>query len=530
MLEAVDAPVEAAESGLMSGGTVLITADDRGVAQALAGALHERGWQALLLGGSEARIDWTSASAVERAIRQARRAGPLAGLVHLLPLQSASDPGLEPAAWVGRMDPEVQALFLMAKAMAGDLHRAADRGGACLIAATALGGRFASLGTPEAGFFAGQGAIAGLVKTIAREWRSVRARVVDLDAGEDPVELSGRLLVELLHDDAWSEVGYAEARRVRLQAVPAPLRKAAGKDALVLAAGEPVLITGGARGITSLLAAELARRWRPTLLLIGTTPLPADHDGAELDGMSGPAELKSALYERLRRGGHPVAPAELERAYLSVRRAREVRQNLERLRATGARVEYAAADVRDEGRLRDVLSRWRQQFGDPVGLVHGAGLIRDKLLGDKSLDAFHQVMDTKLQGALHLARLVRGESLRFAVFFSSIAARFGNRGQADYAAANEALNKLAIWLDRRWPGRVVAPILGPWAGIGMVSELEAHLGARGLGMIPPDAGVAALISELAHGRKGEVEVVLSGDLGLLDAPLERSARLAEAVR
>ena len=70
------------------------------------------------------------------------------------------------------------------------------------------------------------------------------------------------------------------------------------------------------------------------------------------------------------------------------------------------------------------------------------------------------MLGTKLDGALNLARLLRPEPLRFAVFFSSIAGRFGNRGQSDYAAANEALNKLAIWLDRRWPGRVVAPASG----------------------------------------------------------------------
>ena len=65
-----------------------------------------------------------------------------------------------------------------------------------------------------------------------------------------------------------------------------------------------------------------------------------------------------------------------------------------------------------------------------------------------------------------------------------------------------SLNKLAIWLDRRGQGRVLAPIWGPWSGIGMVSDLEDHLGARGLGMISPEVGVAALLDELLHGRKG----------------------------
>ena len=49
-------------------------------------------------------------------------------------------------------------------------------------------------------------------------------------------------------------------------------------------------------------------------------------------------------------------------------------------------------------------------------------------------------------------------------------------------------------------------------------------------MISPEVGVAALVNELVRGRKGEVEVVLAADLGTLDAPLERTRRLMEALR
>ena len=47
----------------------------------------------------------------------------------------------------------------------------------------------------------------------------------------------------------------------------------------------------------------------------------------------------------------------------------------------------------------------------------------------------------------------------------------------------------------------------------MVSDLEGHLGRRGLGMIDPAAGAAAMLDELSRGRKGEVEVILADDLG-----------------
>ena len=147
-------------------------------------------------------------------------------------------------------------------------------------------------------------------------------------------------------------------------------------------------------------------------------------------------------------------------------------------------------------------------------------MIQDKLIRDKSLASFDAVLGTKLDGALNLARLLDGDPLRFTALFSSIAGRFGNSGQSDYAAANEVLNKLALWLDRRWPGRVVALNWGPWSGVGMVADLEGHLGARGLGMIPPAVGRTLLLEELQFGSKGQVEIVAAGDLGNLDAPIQ----------
>ncbi len=123
---------------------------------------------------------------------------------------------------------------------------------------------------------------------------------------------------------------------------------------------------------------------------------------------------------------------------------------------------------------------------------------------------------------MNLIRLVHPEALKFTAFFSSIAGRFGNAGQSDYAAANEVLNKLAHWLDRRWPGRVVSMIWGPWSGVGMVSELEGHLGRRGLGMISPEQGSSLFCNELRYGRKGDVELVYSGELGTLEQPIVRA--------
>jgi NAD(P)-dependent dehydrogenase (short-subunit alcohol dehydrogenase family) len=340
---------------------------------------------------------------------------------------------------------------------------------------------------------------------------------VDLDPSEPSGQLAARLAAEALSDDGWPEVGYRNGRRIRLQATVSPLDRST--PALRIAPGEPILITGGARGITATVAEEFARRWQPTLLLVGSSPLPPDEEDSSTARLVTASELKAALHARLTRSGRTVGAAELEQAYRTLLGERQIRTALKALREAGSQVDYARADVRDPEALGLALNSWRRRFGDPVGLIHGAGVIHDKLLRDKTPESFDRVFGTKLDGALNLSRLLRPEPLRFAALFSSIAGRFGNEGQSDYAAANDALNKLAVWLDRRLPGRVVAVNWGPWSGVGMVSDLEGHLGRRGLGMIPPEVGSKAMADEILFGRKGDVEVVVAANLGSLDQPL-----------
>ncbi|AMV38765.1 type I polyketide synthase [Planctomyces sp. SH-PL62] len=524
-LEAVDAALDGEPDGLMRGGVVVLTDDGRGVAQALGKTIRAGGRAVKIL--STEGVDFTSPVSIAAALDAARETGPIAGVVHALPLRAGKPPGLDPGEWGRRMGADVKSLFLLARAASDDLERAALNGGACLIAATAMGGAFAATGSAPDDFFPGQGGVAGLLKTLARELPAVRTRVVDLDPGEAVARLAEILAAEALSDDGWPEVGYRDGRRIRLRTIPAALDRSA--SLLSLAPGEPVLVTGGARGITAGVCEELALRWRPTLLLVGSSPPPADAEDPLTRGLETAAEIKAALLQGGRLAGRE-APAELERAYRGLLNEREIRDSLRTLRAAGSVVEYARADVRDAGALARVVDRWRGRYGDPVGLIHGAGVIHDKLLRDKTPDSFDRVLGTKLDGALNLARLLRPEALRFSVFFSSVAGRFGNKGQVDYAAANESLNKLAVWLDRRWPGRVVSINWGPWSGLGMVSDLEGHLGRRGLGMIPPDVGRAALIDELMHGRKGDVEVVVAGALGSLDEPIRRPQAVAGATR
>ncbi|HEY8504440.1 MAG TPA: SDR family NAD(P)-dependent oxidoreductase, partial [Gemmataceae bacterium] len=518
LVRLVDAPLPARASLTLASGAVLFTDDGRGVAREMADRLADLGQKAVFLRAGEPRpddgagdvfhADLTDPDAVAEVVRQVRQqCGPVGGLVHLLPLAEPPQ-GETPAQ---RMRREVRSLYLLARELGEDLNRAADEGGAVLLSATALGGGlgFGDGPLPES-YFAGHGGVIGFTKCLASEWPKVLARVVDvnLDAAS-PSEIAGRLLGELADANGPAEVGYLGARRVTWEPAAAPLDPSA-EPALEIAPGSTILITGGARGITAAVALELARRHQPNLILVGRSPLPEESEPDDVAGLTEPGAVKAALIERLKREGRPVAPAAVESAYQRLTRDREIRGNIERMRQAGARVHYYQADVRDAAAMGRLLDEVAQRFGGIDGVVHGAGVIEDKLVKDKTPESFDRVFGTKVESALILREKLDPARLKFFALFASIASRYGNKGQSDYAAANEVLSKLAHELDRRWPCRVFSVAWGPWSGVGMVADLAKHLVARGLKLITTEEGPVFFADEIARGRKGEREVIIAG--------------------
>jgi acyl transferase domain-containing protein/NAD(P)H-dependent flavin oxidoreductase YrpB (nitropropane dioxygenase family) len=378
--------------------------------------------------------------------------------------------------------------------------RDAIRGGVSkLLVVTGSGGRFAR--TPNPNGVAGVG-LAGLVRTIAREFPDRFVRVVDVDPKEEPAHLAEHLLTELLTADAPSAVGYAAGERVTLQVVPAPLEhRAAGVAGL--GPESVVLLTGGARGITARVAAGMARASGCHLELVGRTSLPGGDEEPVTAAAADRVTLRRVLAQS--RGGTPV---EIDAAASRLLAEREIRATLGELAGLAASVHYSTVDVRDPASVTALVNDVYRRHGRLDGIVHGAGLLADRLLVDKTAEDFTQVWETKVNGARALVEAARGD-LRFLVLFGSVAGVFGNRGQADYSAANDALDTLArIWTPRAC-GRVVAVDWGPWAafenGTGMVSaELEREYARRGIGLIEPEDGVACLLAELTSGTEPQV--------------------------
>lgn len=325
-----------------------------------------------------------------------------------------------------------------------------------------------------------------LARTAALEWPLAAVKAIDCERGtRDDHAVAEAIVTELLTGGATLDVCLrADGTRWTIGEDEAPAPQ--GKPSVT---AESVLVaTGGARGVTAAALLALATV-RPRMLLIGRTPLTDE-----------PPELAAAhdeksLVRALAHNAH--TPADAVARAREVFAVREIRANLAAFERAGATVRYAAVDVTDDAALAHELDRTRQEWGPITGVVHGAGVLADKLIAAKTDDQFDRVYTTKVAGWHALMEATQDDPLTLLCAFSSVAARFGNLGQSDYAMANEALNHLARAEKARRPDCRVRSIgWGPWHGGMVTDDLATHFTRRGIPLIPTAAGAKAFLAEI----------------------------------
>ncbi len=392
------------------------------------------------------------------------------------------------------------------RAALGLLRRAASplcaTHGALLATVSRLDGAF---GLAELnGADPASGGLAGYAKTAAQEWPGVICKALDVPAQVLDVDAAACAVADEILLRGPLEVGLSGTERLGLRLEAQPIGAAAHAP---LAAGDLLVVTGGARGVTAEVAVALADAFHPALLLLGRSPLPDDEPAwlAELDTEP---QIKRALSTRMNGGGSLRA---VEEEYRLIAAARAIRETLARCVAAGAAATYRSVDVRDRDAVATAVHAARDAHGPVRGIVHGAGVLRDALIAEKTPEQFDDVYGTKVDGLHALLAAAQDDDLRVLVLFSSSTGRFGRAGQVDYAASNEVLNKIAQREMRARPGcRVVSVNWGPWDG-GMVTDAHKRVFAEeGIGLIGLRAGADYLVQELSAGADGPVEVVVLG--------------------
>jgi NAD(P)-dependent dehydrogenase (short-subunit alcohol dehydrogenase family) len=269
------------------------------------------------------------------------------------------------------------------------------------------------------------------------------------------------------------------------------------------------LVSGGGKGITAQCVIKLAERFGSTFILLGRSSI-AEPEPAWAAGCDDEAALKRAAIRAAQTAGRRMTPVQIRRAVRAVLSRREIEGTLDAVARAGGTARYLSVDVTDGDALNAALDGIRERV---TGIIHGAGVLADKLIENKTGADFEKVYAVKVGGLQNLLARVPPGQLQHLILFSSVAGFYGNVGQADYALANEILNKMAHLVRRDHPAcHVLAIDWGPWDGGMVTPALKRMLAKRGIDVIPIEVGTSLLADELANGAGRAPQIVVGGPM------------------
>ena len=277
--------------------------------------------------------------------------------------------------------------------------------------------------------------VLGPIKVIPQEYPNIRCRSIDVvlpDRGSWQEEkLIDQLLTEITTQSDELVIAYRGNQRWVQTFEPARLEEAKGTPRL--RQGGVYLITGGLGGIGLVLAEHLAKTVQAKLILTGRSAFPARDKWEKWLATHNEQDSVS-------------------------RKIRKVQQ----LEELGAEVMVVSADVANLEQMQDAIAKASQHFGQLNGVIHGAGILTEKLFStiDKTGKTdCDQQFKPKIQGLLVLEKLLQDTELDFCLLLSSLSSILGGLGFVAYSAANIFLdafihqhnqkNKVA-WLSVNW--------------------------------------------------------------------------------
>ena len=139
-------------------------------------------------------------------------------------------------------------------------------------------------------------------------------------------------------------------------------------------------------------------------------------------------------------------------------------ETVARIRARGGKAEFVGADVGTQEGAHAIAQAIQQADGHVDGVIHNAGITRDRTLRKLSLAHWRQVLQVNF-GAMHLVQTALNPLMRQGgslVLMSSVMGIAGNFGQTNYSASKSAVIQLAKqWACHGHPQGLRANAIAP---------------------------------------------------------------------
>ncbi|PKM96608.1 MAG: hypothetical protein CVU79_12570, partial [Elusimicrobia bacterium HGW-Elusimicrobia-3] len=512
----VPAPVEQEIIKKLAARPVAIFAEDLDLAKAFRAELNKHRANSYIFTPAKTKVkdsitvDFKDIPALEKALKDFAAAHPdTQGIIYLTGCMVKSL-SKDTAAFEDHKRYALP-LFLAAKHLAGGLTRQDPGCTTFMAVVTTLDGGF-GYRTKDA-YDPVYGAIHGPALCIRKEFPDSAMKLLDFEPSSSNQVIVQKTFYEILYSDKRLAIGYADGKRWTLVGKPQALDKSRATTEL---AGKNVLVTGAGRGLGAMFSRMLAEQHKANILIIDMMEI--SDKAKRLTGMS-EAELKAykmgELWNELKAANDKPTPALLEKEFTRLKDAADMHRNMEAMRALGVKVTYYRCNLLDPEAFRDTMGAIKADFGHIDGVVHFAGLERSKLVVDKTVEEFNLIFTVKADSAINLWKAGIVKEKGFWAMASSIAGKFGNLGQSDYAAANDYVAKFCVSQQNRGVRAVSIDMTG-YAQIGMGARpgVEAFLKSQEMEFLYPEEGMQAFVDEIAYGKVPEI--ILSGSLGKLD--------------
>lgn len=320
-----------------------------------------------------------------------------------------------------------------------------------------------------------------------------KIRVLEFHESADAAGVIGEIAAELHAGERFSIAAF-DGRFMRSVPVLEPIDERTFTERKIRWTSEDVvLVTGGARGITSECALAFARKTGVKLALAGST--------------------------------------------VRIEKDEEIQRALRRYGENGIVHRYYACDITDKQGVMELGKRVEMELGPITGVIHGAALNRPRRAEKVSLEEAITEIAPKLLGAINICSCLKANPPKLFVAFGSVIGITGMSGNAWYGFSNEVLNLLLQQFRAHAGATEVATLaFSVWDEVGMGARMGSlsFLSSMGVLPIPKDKGVEHFL-RLVEMDPAEAQVAISGRLGDLDTlqmaspPKWKGARFLEDV-
>lgn len=177
------------------------------------------------------------------------------------------------------------------------------------------------------------------------------------------------------------------------------------------------------------------------------------------------------------------------------------------------------ADIMHKDELADAIDKIGHTF--PIrGIVNAANVFHDTVFLNMTMDAWKEVVDTKVRGSRNLHEIFQHEPLDFFVMTSSVASTLGSSGQTSYSAGMYFLSKKSASYSSELQANILL------LANAFLDSLARHRRARGLPAVSLILPAIFGIGHIAEDPEIEKSIAMKGMYGIREKEMLEAFEVA----